>query len=162
HRDDHVLAPLDERLHDVLLQRVAAVAVVDLPEEDHVVVREVVRDPCGRPLPDVRLVDEAPRGAGRQAADGDQQRALQRFHGSRIIAGRMRITTWNVNSVRARLPRVLPWLERNRPDVVLLQETKVEDEAFPREPLEDAGYNIAICGQKTYNGVAVLCKHRIE
>jgi exodeoxyribonuclease-3 len=74
----------------------------------------------------------------------------------------MRITTWNVNSVRARLPRILPWLEKNRPDVVLLQETKVEDELFPREPLEDAGYNIAVCGQKTYNGVAVLCKHRIE
>ncbi len=74
----------------------------------------------------------------------------------------MRIATWNVNSVRARLPRVLEFLERQRPDVVCLQETKCLDEAFPREPLEDAGYQIASFGQKTYNGVAILAKKRIE
>lgn len=74
----------------------------------------------------------------------------------------MRIATWNVNSVRARLPRLLPWIAKQRPDVLLLQETKVQDEAFPREPLEDEGYNIETFGQKTYNGVAVLSKHRIE
>ena len=70
----------------------------------------------------------------------------------------MKIATWNVNSVRARLPVVLAWLEEERPDIVLLQETKVEDSAFPREPLEDLGYNIALCGQKTYNGVAIMSR----
>ena len=74
----------------------------------------------------------------------------------------MRIATWNINSVRARLPRLLPWLQRQRPDIVLLQETKVHDDAFPREALEDEGYNIALSGQQTYNGVAVLSKRRIE
>ena len=73
----------------------------------------------------------------------------------------MRIATWNVNSVRARLPRFLPWLAEHRPDVVLLQETKCVDESFPREPIEDLGYNIEAFGQKTYNGVAILAKSRI-
>lgn len=74
----------------------------------------------------------------------------------------MRIATWNVNSVRARLPRVLEWLERAKPDVVCLQETKCLDAQFPREPIEDAGYQIATYGQKTYNGVAILSRKRIE
>jgi exodeoxyribonuclease-3 len=73
----------------------------------------------------------------------------------------MRIATWNVNSIRARLPRVLPWLAEKRPDVVLLQETKCLDEQFPREPIEELGYNIECFGQKTYNGVAILAKSRI-
>jgi exodeoxyribonuclease-3 len=74
----------------------------------------------------------------------------------------MRIVTWNVNSVRARLPRLLPWLEENSPDVLCLQETKVVDELFPYEPLEDLGYNVVVHGQKTYNGVAILARHGIE
>jgi len=74
----------------------------------------------------------------------------------------MRIATWNVNSVRARLPRVLAWLESAAPDIVCLQETKCVDEAFPREPIEDLGYQIAHFGQKTYNGVAILSKRPIE
>ena len=74
----------------------------------------------------------------------------------------MRIVSWNVNSVRARLPRLLPWLEENRPDVVCLQETKVVDELFPREYVEDVGYDIVTHGQKTYNGVAILSRRRIE
>ncbi|MFN0243935.1 MAG: exodeoxyribonuclease III [Planctomycetota bacterium] len=74
----------------------------------------------------------------------------------------MRIATWNVNSVRARLPRLLDWLASAKPDVVCLQETKCLDEAFPREPIEDAGYHIAHFGQKTYNGVAILARKRIE
>lgn len=74
----------------------------------------------------------------------------------------MRIATWNVNSVRARLPRLLAWLESQKPDVVCLQETKCEDAAFPREPIEDVGYQIAHFGQKTYNGVAILSRKRIE
>ena len=72
------------------------------------------------------------------------------------------VATWNVNSVRARLPRVLDWLSARRPDVVCLQETKCRDEEFPREPIEELGYHIAIHGQRTYNGVAVLSKKPIE
>ncbi len=74
----------------------------------------------------------------------------------------MRIATWNVNSVRARLPRVLDWLENQAPDVVCLQETKCEDDKFPREPIEDLGYNVELFGQKTYNGVAILSKRPME
>jgi len=74
----------------------------------------------------------------------------------------MRIATWNVNSVRARLPRLLEWLSEARPDVVLLQETKCQDEQFPREPIEEQGYQIAHFGQKTYNGVAILARSGIE
>lgn len=74
----------------------------------------------------------------------------------------MKITTWNVNSLRARLTHVVDFLREHRPDVLCLQETKVTDEQFPREPLEDEGYNIECFGQKSYNGVAVLARHRIE
>ncbi len=74
----------------------------------------------------------------------------------------MQIATWNVNSVRARLERLLGWLSERRPDVVCLQETKCTDELFPREPIEELGYQIAIHGQRTYNGVAILARGRIE
>lgn len=68
----------------------------------------------------------------------------------------MRVATWNVNSVRARLPRVRAWLEHQRPDVVCLQETKVEDALFPAETFVELGYRCLSHGQKTYNGVAIL------
>jgi len=74
----------------------------------------------------------------------------------------MKIATWNVNSVRARLGNALAWLGEFHPDVVLLQEIKCEEAAFPKGPIEDMGYNIAIAGQKTYNGVAILAKSPIE
>jgi len=74
----------------------------------------------------------------------------------------MKIVTWNVNSIRARLPRLLPWLEEVSPEVVCLQETKVVDELFPREPIEDLGYEIVTFGQKTYNGVAILSTRTID
>ena len=74
----------------------------------------------------------------------------------------MRIVTWNVNSIRARMPRVLEFLERQNPDVVCLQETKVVDELFPKDDIEGLGYQIAYHGQKTYNGVAILSKRPIE
>jgi exodeoxyribonuclease-3 len=70
----------------------------------------------------------------------------------------VRIATWNVNSIRARLERLLTWLAKQRPDVVCLQELKVVDEAFPYEPLREAGYHSAVLGQKTYNGVAILSR----
>ena len=75
----------------------------------------------------------------------------------------VKIATWNVNSVKARLPQVLAWIaEENRPEVILLQELKCQTEAFPREAFEELGYNLAIFGQKTYNGVAILSKSPIE
>ena len=74
----------------------------------------------------------------------------------------MIIATWNVNSIRARLPNVLKWLSENQPDVALLQETKTVPEAFPTLELEDLGYNCAIAGQKSYNGVAILSKFALQ
>jgi len=74
----------------------------------------------------------------------------------------IKIATWNVNSLKARLPNVLSWLKEEAPDVVLLQEIKCVDGAFPCLELEEAGYNIASHGQKTYNGVAILSKSPIE
>ena len=70
----------------------------------------------------------------------------------------MKVVTWNVNSVRTRLPRLLALLERHEPDVVCLQETKVTDGVFPREELEAAGWTLTAFGQKTYNGVAFLSR----
>jgi exodeoxyribonuclease-3 len=74
----------------------------------------------------------------------------------------MKIATWNVNSIKARLPRVLDWLASAQPDVALLQETKTVDDTFPAMEIEELGYNIAVHGQKTYNGVAILSKRPIE
>ena len=70
----------------------------------------------------------------------------------------MRIATWNVNSVKQRLDAATAWLAERSPDVVCLQETKCVDDAFPREAFEGLGYNIAIHGQKGFNGVAILSK----
>jgi exodeoxyribonuclease-3 len=70
----------------------------------------------------------------------------------------MRIATWNVNSVRQRLDSLQAWLKERDPDIVCLQEIKCQDDAFPREPLEALGYNVAVHGQKTFNGVALLSK----
>lgn len=74
----------------------------------------------------------------------------------------MRIATWNVNSIRSRLPHVTEWLKNNSCDIVLLQELKCAEEDFPHEAFEDLNYNIALYGEKTYNGVAVLSKSPIE
>ena len=74
----------------------------------------------------------------------------------------MKIATWNVNSIKARLPRVQEWLGEFQPDVALLQELKCVEENFPRMEIEDLGYNIAVSGQKTYNGVAILSKEPLE
>jgi exodeoxyribonuclease-3 len=70
----------------------------------------------------------------------------------------MQIVTWNVNSLRVRLPQLLDWLGANQPDIVALQETKLLDEAFPVAEIEAAGYQVAFNGQKTYNGVALLAR----
>lgn len=70
----------------------------------------------------------------------------------------MRIASWNVNSLRVRLPQVLVWLDANRPDVLAIQETKLTDDNFPAEALAAAGYHAAWHGQPTYNGVAILSR----
>ncbi len=70
----------------------------------------------------------------------------------------MKIATWNVNSLKVRLPHVLDWLESEQPDVLGLQETKLTDENFPEEPLREAGWNVVFTGQKTYNGVALISR----
>ena len=73
-----------------------------------------------------------------------------------------KVATWNVNSIRTRLPLLLWWLEKHNPDAICLQETKVEDPQFPVFELHQAGYESAYYGQKSYNGVAILSKHSIK
>lgn len=74
----------------------------------------------------------------------------------------MKIATWNVNSVRARLHRLLGWLAKAEPDVVCLQETKATDDVFPVAAIQGAGYHAAVHGQKSYNGVAILSRIEAE
>ena len=74
----------------------------------------------------------------------------------------MKIATWNVNSLKVRLPHLLDWLAANPIDVVCLQETKTEDKNFPLAEIEAAGYQVAFVGQKTYNGVAILSRDAIS
>src|SRR5918994_5696310 len=75
--------------------------------------------------------------------------------------GSVRIATWNVNSVKQRVPRLLPWLDERRPDVVCLQETKLADDAFLDllgDELRDRGYAVAVHGEARWNGVAILSR----
>jgi exodeoxyribonuclease III len=74
----------------------------------------------------------------------------------------MKIATWNINGVKARIETLLTWLAETKPDAVCLQEIKSVDEGFPSEAIENAGYNVAVHGQKGFNGVALLSKTRIE
>lgn len=74
----------------------------------------------------------------------------------------MKLATWNVNSLKVRLPQVLQWLADNPVDVLCLQETKLTDDKFPVADIEKAGYQVVFTGQKTYNGVAILSKHAMS
>ena len=74
----------------------------------------------------------------------------------------MKFATWNVNSLKVRLPQLLEWLGTRQPDVVCLQETKLQDENFPRDEIAAAGYHVLFSGQKTYNGVALLSKKEAQ
>src|SRR5258708_21252773 len=74
----------------------------------------------------------------------------------------MKIATWNVNAIRLRLESMMEWLEKAGTDVLCVQETKVVDDDFPCQAINDAGYHVAYFGQKSYNGVAILSKHEIE
>jgi len=74
----------------------------------------------------------------------------------------VKIATWNVNSIKMRIPHLVDWVKQARPDIVLLQELKVLDQHFPRMTIDELGYNMAMVGQKTYNGVAILSKSPID
>ncbi|PQO22086.1 exodeoxyribonuclease III [Rhodobacteraceae bacterium WD3A24] len=74
----------------------------------------------------------------------------------------MKIASFNINGIKARLAALSAWLDDAAPDIVLLQEIKTVDEGFPREPFEERGYNIATHGQKGFNGVAILSKYPLE
>jgi exodeoxyribonuclease-3 len=74
----------------------------------------------------------------------------------------VKLATWNVNSLKIRLPHLTDWLQAAQPDVVCLQELKLEDTKFPKDELTQAGYSSAFSGQKTYNGVAILARGPIE
>jgi exodeoxyribonuclease-3 len=74
----------------------------------------------------------------------------------------MKIATWNVNSIRARRQHVVDWLDAAQPDVLCLQELKVADEDFPHDEIVECGYEAAVFGQKTYNGVAIVSRHALS
>ena len=74
----------------------------------------------------------------------------------------MLIATWNVNSIRTRMAQVKDWLQEVQPDLLCLQETKVGDTLFPKEKLEESGYEVCFHGQKAYNGVAIISRHKLK
>ena len=74
----------------------------------------------------------------------------------------MLIASWNVNSIRSRLSQVIKWLEDVQPEVLCLQETKVSDKDFPNETFDRIGYSVQFCGQKSYNGVAIISKNKLS
>lgn len=75
---------------------------------------------------------------------------------------KLRVFSWNVNSVNARMENVMRLIEQYKPDILLLQETKCETSKFPKEPFEEKGYNVVVSGQKSYNGVAILSLHNFH
>src|ERR1700752_3698372 len=77
---------------------------------------------------------------------------------SKFLESKMKLATWNVNSLKVRLPQMMEYLAAQKPDVLCLQETKLEDDKFPVMELTAAGYQSAYSGQKTYNGVAILSR----
>jgi len=74
----------------------------------------------------------------------------------------MKLATWNVNSLKVRLPHVVDWLAANQPDVLCIQETKLEDHNFPLAAIQEAGYHAVFQGQKTYNGVALISREQMQ
>ena len=74
----------------------------------------------------------------------------------------MLVATWNVNSIRTRLSQVIDWINQVNPDILCLQETKVMDDSFPVEPFAKLGYSVEVYGQKSYNGVAIVSKIKLE
>src|SRR6202142_2762533 len=91
-----------------------------------------------------------------RAPEQEDTRAM--LHNQEQRSDRMKIATYNVNSIRQRLPIVLDWISQNQPDVMCLQETKVQDKDFPLDAIENAGYHASYRGMKAYNGVATLTR----
>jgi exodeoxyribonuclease-3 len=106
------------------------------------------------------LAASTPRGAARPSPSHANRANVPRRLGSRSAA--LIIATWNVNSVRQRLPHLLDYLKETAPDALCLQEIKCQEDAFPRGEIEALGYNVEIHGQKTFNGVAILAKRPFE
>ena len=74
----------------------------------------------------------------------------------------MKIISWNVNSVRARIENILTYIKESKPDILLLQEIKTQEETFPKDAFQSIGYDSYIFGQKSYNGVAIISKLKVE
>ena len=74
----------------------------------------------------------------------------------------MKIASWNINGIKARIENLKTWLDQTQPDIACLQEVKSVDENFPTSELEALGYNVAVHGQKSFNGVAILSKHAFD
>ena len=136
-----------------------------------------------QPRPGARQRGRFRRGSGRRGVQGDQPQCRLRLRvrvelfglvtrrsaaQSRILRfarvpasqGSMKLATYNLNGIRARLPRLLEWLEREKPDVVCLQELKCADESLPIGDIEAAGYGAVWHGQKGFNGVAILAREK--
>src|SRR5690606_25620408 len=103
----------------------------------------------------------SPSSPGSSAPDGASATDLPATRGAPRVAA-MKIASFNINGVKARLPALLDWLAEARPDVVAIQETKSVDDAFPRAEIEDAGYAVELHGQKSFNGVALLSRLPLE
>ena len=84
------------------------------------------------------------------------------LHNLNYFITMLKIATWNVNSIRVRLPQLLNWLTINQPDIMVLQETKVTDDLFPTDDIKASGYQVIFSGQKTYNGVAIISKQEAK
>src|SRR5690242_6399573 len=109
----------------------------------------------------VRPSAESRKVSSRSHIQTDGPPTIGRIGRNRIIFS-MRIATWNVNSLKARLEKVMGWLERAKPDVLLLQETKLADEGAPVETFKQAGYELAHHGEGRWNGVAIASRCGID
>src|ERR1700682_4222315 len=104
-------------------------------------------------------------GSAYMSESRPRYRHLERWRGGRGYPGVVRLATWNVNSAKIRVPRLLPWLDERQPDVVCLQETKLGDAAFTSllgTELADRGYAVALHGEAQWNGVAILSRVGLE
>ena len=110
----------------------------------------------------VRDSDVSNCGSGWGHNLGIREEEIKRHVSLWIRIWPVKICTYNAASVRARLPRLLEWLDQNEPDVVAIQETKVENDKFPVEEFEARGYELALNGQKSWNGVCFLSRLPIE
>jgi exodeoxyribonuclease III len=107
-----------------------------------------------------KSASKAPKTIRVKSAASAAKRSKSKSSGG--ASGPLKIATFNTNSIRVRMGILLDWLKKEKPDVLAVQETKVQDHEFPREPLEAAGWNVVFHGQKSYNGVAFISKKPVE